>query len=604
MPQPTLDEQFSDGIPSRGYRSPQQFMSAKEQRYVLYGLLKGWTVTKIGRSIGVSDLVVRQIRARVTRTPETLLDLGICEALLLTTGPAFRCLVCGSMLTSEEEVRSHVPAHFMEVFQTSRRADEDIAQTEATVKRAPGVSGRPRNDGPDSDHSWAAAFERLAAMRDAQAPASVEAPRAIDAAVPLPAHQSHTAPAIAAVDPAQPTQARQQPQQDLPLPTTAALYVESATPPRRPVVEPAVETRTVAAHPVAEAGAPATAVPVERPATAIAPVIEAPVPPASPPQLEVPAATKAEAPARAPRPPTAAPGATGKAVAALTIERGAVKMLVYRNGAVVDFGQADCPGSMFKGSLASDTNGVASALAKLAPMAKGKGTTLVAAAPGYQSKVNHITLPKANGMNPAVVIPQIARRTLGISPETSRIAWKKQASSLEENHWAVVSTTSRSLASLTATVRGAGFRLSAVELRAFAMARATGQSSAVCAWTAADGMEVIVVRDWTPVTCVSHFWGAEAEMDGQSIVNHVLEVIESVIESDDGRLHEGQPAWDLPVYLTGSPVQKAPGMVDAVAKLLGRGVSAPVPPVNTPPGFPLHDYFVNLGLAMGPAARG
>ena len=209
---------------------------------------------------------------------------------------------------------------------------------------------------------------------------------------------------------------------------------------------------------------------------------------------------------------------------------------------------------------------------------QGQHRRITGAVPGYQTTLRRIELPNAKGMDPKVVIPNEAKRNLGISLENSRLTWHRFPSSGQTAYWLVLSATNRSISSLTATMQSAGLRLNAMELRPFALARAINQPDAICAWTAADGCDAVVVRDWVPVTHNAAYWGTGPMVDANDLVNRITEVMESTVTAHDMNNPEISVPADVPLFVTGSPIGQEPDIAQRVAANLRRPLARPEPP--------------------------
>ena len=140
--------------------------------------------------------------------------------------------------------------------------------------------------------------------------------------------------------------------------------------------------------------------------------------------------------------------------------------------------------------------------------------------------------------------------------------------------------------------------MKAVELRPFAVARATNQPDAVFAWTAADGCDAVVVRDWVPMTYQSAYWGAGSEVQPPDLVNRITEVVESTIAAHDVDAPELSVSKDMPLFVYGSPTGRDETVGVRVAQNVGMATQEPDVPLNVPDGFPVRELIVNLGLSL------
>ena len=178
-----------------------------------------------------------------------------------------------------------------------------------------------------------------------------------------------------------------------------------------------------------------------------------------------------------------------KETTTVTIEHGFIKVLVSSGQEVLDYGIGMVNPQMFREGLVSDGNRVAGIVRATVDQMSGSHRRVIGAVPGYQTVLGAIDLPKTRGLDPEVVIPREARQRFGVSPEMSYITWHQLPDNVDRARWLVLSVTRQSITSLVTTLQMAGLPLTALELRPFALARATNQAEAIIAWTALDGCE-------------------------------------------------------------------------------------------------------------------
>ena len=287
-----------------------------------------------------------------------------------------------------------------------------------------------------------------------------------------------------------------------------------------------------------------------------------------------------------------------KETTTLTIEHGYVKLLVTRGREVVDYRIEPASPRFFREGLVSDAPRIAALIKQVVQDVIGSHKRVIAAVPGYQTNLRRIELPNVKGMDPKLVIPNEARKTMGITPDKSRISWHHLPGTTDTGNWLVVSATNRSISSISAPAASAGLSMTALELRPFAVARATSQADAIFAWTAADGCDAVIVRDWVPMTYQAAYWGAGLAMEPTDLVNRIVEVLESTIDAHDIQNPEMAASPDIPLYVYGSPSGQDNDIARRVAQLLGRETGAPDIPLDLPDGFPLDDLIVNVGLSL------
>ncbi len=112
MPQPTLDERFREGAPTRSAQDAHAWLNAEEERFILWALKERWSAARIGRALGVNEATVRRFRRRFWQEPRLLLELGLYEMAGRTKEDFFRCLICGDRVRKRREVERHVLGHY------------------------------------------------------------------------------------------------------------------------------------------------------------------------------------------------------------------------------------------------------------------------------------------------------------------------------------------------------------------------------------------------------------------------------------------------------------------------------------------------------------
>ena len=285
-------------------------------------------------------------------------------------------------------------------------------------------------------------------------------------------------------------------------------------------------------------------------------------------------------------------------VTAVTIESGYIKILVTAGREVLDHRIVAASPRLFREGLVSDTSRMAGLLKRSLQDVQGKHRKVIGAVPGYQNNLQRIEIPNVRGMDPNVVLPNEARRTMGISLDNSFLSWDALPGTRDTSNWLVISASNRSISSLSGTTESAGLPLTALELRPFAVARATNQPDAVFAWTAFDGCDAVVVRDWTPVTYQAAYWGAGASLESTDLVNRITEVVESTVDAHDLNNPEMSVPEDCPLFVYGTPTKEDDDIAERVARNLRRPTQEPETPLDLPEDFPVDDFIVNIGLSL------
>ncbi len=281
----------------------------------------------------------------------------------------------------------------------------------------------------------------------------------------------------------------------------------------------------------------------------------------------------------------------------VTVEHGVVKLLVSKGREVVDYRVLLANPRFFREGQVSNVERVAGIMRGVV-LEIGEGLPkAIGGVPGFQNRLRVMEFPRAAGLDPNMVIPQEASRSLKVSTETYKLDWLQLSDRLDRTRWLVLATSRRSITSFMETARLANVGVSTLELRPFALARAVNDPNAAIAWVAPDGCDVVIVKDSVPVEHQRLFWGAEMVEDSV-IVDRLTEVAGRTIDSFNESSSEGPLADQAPLYVCGSPLGREPAIGYQVAANLGREAGVLAPPLAAPEGFPVHDLVVNVGLVL------
>ena len=237
----------------------------------------------------------------------------------------------------------------------------------------------------------------------------------------------------------------------------------------------------------------------------------------------------------------------------LTMEHGFVKLLLCRGRLVERHRVIVASPDFFRESLVRDSARVGAMIhAALEEMAI-KPTTTIGAVPGFQTSMKVLEFPKSFGFDPEVIIPREAARNMGVSQGTSRLTWQRLNGAEDRSRWLVMSAARRAIEAYLQTTGESQLRVSALDLRAFALTRAVNRSEAIIAWIAPDGCDVVIVRNAIPVAHQALFWGAEP-VEGLVLVYRLTEIIERTVSGYDGDSPDGPLPSETSLFICGSPI--------------------------------------------------
>ena len=114
MAQPTLDERFAGGPPSRSRAGRRTWLNADERRFILWGLKERWAAVRIAKALAVSEPTVRRFRRRYRDEPLILLELGLYEMVGKAADQEYRCLVCAERIVGRRDMERHILEHYVD----------------------------------------------------------------------------------------------------------------------------------------------------------------------------------------------------------------------------------------------------------------------------------------------------------------------------------------------------------------------------------------------------------------------------------------------------------------------------------------------------------
>ena len=296
----------------------------------------------------------------------------------------------------------------------------------------------------------------------------------------------------------------------------------------------------------------------------------------------------------------------GKRTGSVSVEHGMVKLMVSKGQIIDDYRVMLANPRFFKEGHVSNSSRVAGLLEDMLPQLNGKFSSVNAVVPGFQNRLRVMEFPKGQGFDPRKVIAQEASRTMHVTPANYYITWHRLPDNLDRSRWLVLAALRRAIVSLTDTIQKAKLRLSAMELRPFALARAVNQPDAIITWAAPDGCDVVIVKDSVPVEHQSLFWGADLVEDSV-LINRLTEVTSRTLATFNESSPAGPMSDDTPLFVCGSPInrqailddeQRGSTITQQVCQNLGLPKGEVDLPMDGGPEFPLDDLIVNAGLAL------
>ncbi|PKB71934.1 MAG: hypothetical protein BZY87_02915 [SAR202 cluster bacterium Io17-Chloro-G6] len=296
----------------------------------------------------------------------------------------------------------------------------------------------------------------------------------------------------------------------------------------------------------------------------------------------------------------------GKRTASISVEHGMVKLMVSKGQIIDDYRVMLANPRFFNEGHVSNPPRVAGIIENMLPQLNSAFKSANAVVPGFQNRLRVMEFPKGQGFDPRKVIAQEASRTMHVTPENYYITWRRLPDNLDRSRWLVLAALRRAIVSVMDTFQRAKLRISAVELRPFALARAVNQSEAIITWAAPDGCDVVIVKDSVPVEHQSLFWGGDLVEDSV-LVDRLTEVTSRTLATFNDSSSEGPMPDDTPVFVCGSPISRRAIPNDDkrgadITQQICQNLRSPKGELDLPmdggSDFPVNDLIVNAGLAL------
>ena len=289
-----------------------------------------------------------------------------------------------------------------------------------------------------------------------------------------------------------------------------------------------------------------------------------------------------------------------KKIASITFEFGVSKILIYEKNQIVDCWKVNLPKSHFQEGLVIESQ-MTSNLLEYTLNENGVSSTnlkIFGAVPGYQTTIRNIELPRFDKINPNSVIPIQMHQKFGISSEISQIKWMQYDSQSDTNKWIAISSTKKSIKSWVSSVSFTKKTSFILEPKPFAIARAVNRKDAVCVYLSEDGCEVIVIRNWIPLTYQTAYWGQQFSIEKEEIFEKILDVLTNTLNEHNLTHNELGISSFVPLIFTGKIKDTHLSNIDKISKNLDLTNTQLEIPSQLPNGFKTDDFLINLGLLM------
>lgn len=279
----------------------------------------------------------------------------------------------------------------------------------------------------------------------------------------------------------------------------------------------------------------------------------------------------------------------------ISFEGASARVLLVRGG-VKQWQNIALSPRFFRNGVIVDAASTGQALTEaLRSTGLGRGR-LVAGLPGAQAATRIIPIPSGARGNINMVVTREVRRLMPLDEETNYRFWQVLPPRAGQQRAYTVTIPKAPLLALVESLRMAGLKPKALDLKPLALARALGRPEAIIANGESNSLDVVIVAEGVPAVLRSVFLG-DTPPPSDVAQARLLEELTRTISFYNDTNRDRPLSPDLPVFLCGEMALN-PDLRQEVISATGRPVPPLDCPIPSPPDFPLALFMVNIGLAL------
>jgi type IV pilus assembly protein PilM len=281
---------------------------------------------------------------------------------------------------------------------------------------------------------------------------------------------------------------------------------------------------------------------------------------------------------------------------ALSIENDCIRAVQTRGRQLVRWGRRPLNPGWIQDGVVHEVQEVGTAIDGLVTEEQFSRKRLVVGITGLRAMSRIVTMPKMQGALLAGAVVREAKRELPVPLDEVYLSWQVVRDSGSQQDVFLLGVPRELVDSTVQALQIAGLRADSMEVKPLALARAVNQSRAVVVALEADSLETCIIVDDVPVVmrAVSPVGEGQA---GLEKLSRMVEELSSTVRFYNDSHKDTALASDTPLYLTGELVAD-PALRQAMEGTFPYPIVSPESWFYCPPGFPVAQFAVSLGLAM------
>lgn len=287
----------------------------------------------------------------------------------------------------------------------------------------------------------------------------------------------------------------------------------------------------------------------------------------------------------------------GSKVLTLTLEGPNISILSMQDRTVLKWLSMPFNPRLLGASGVQDPQSLANVIKTAVARAGGTNGKVLAAYPSARLTARALSLPPVRGLKPHNVIPREARRLMGTAVDYHHLFWEPLESFEGGNTYYLLAVPRNEMNSYMQSLLLSGLRPKMVESRALALSRAVGTSEGVIVYLGPYSIEVLVVNRFVALVTTQRSY--ELILGLEELITEIVDLVQQAITFYDERSLGVPLPNTAPLFLCGKHNQIDTPLLGSLEAALKRPAQLPEPSISSPPEFPVLEYMVNIGLALG-----
>lgn len=287
---------------------------------------------------------------------------------------------------------------------------------------------------------------------------------------------------------------------------------------------------------------------------------------------------------------------SSKATTTLVIDSTAIKLLVANGNAVKKWASAPLENGLILEGVIREPEKVGQAVAEFFREEGVSKSNVVTCVPGAHSIHRIFTLPSMRQEDLRNAVIYQAKREMPMPLEELVMAWELLGHSEQHNDVLAIGIPRDIVGVFMETLRYAGIKPKAIDIKPLALARATNRATALIGNVETDSIDIVYLTDYSPVLMRTVYFpdtGDPVTELGGRFADELQRTIR--FYNDTNRLKAISP--NTPVFLSGGASDYFT-LAEALYGSLEYTIERLNPPLALPPDFPIEEYATNIGLAL------